>query len=172
MAGNTRHVVNMANSIVGVSILSMPYCFKESGLLLGVLMVLFSGFVTKKTCMFLVRAATMARHHSYEFLAFHVFGVRGKLAVELCMILFLIGICISFHVVMGDLAPALAAQVFRASQHTITEGHTAAGHRGIGGASTVSPPQTRQPCIDVRLLHPLLLLPDHCDFLARFSTPG
>ena len=27
------------------------------------------------------------------------------------MILFLIGICISFHVVMGDLAPGLAAQV-------------------------------------------------------------
>ena len=70
----------MANSIVGVSILSMSYCFKEADLLLGVLMVLFSGVVTKKTCMF--RAAIMARHHSYEFLASHVFGVRGKLAVE------------------------------------------------------------------------------------------
>ncbi|XP_050731945.1 putative sodium-coupled neutral amino acid transporter 10 isoform X42 [Eriocheir sinensis] len=111
MAGNTRHVVNMANSIVGVSILSMPYCFKEAGLLLGVVMVLVSGVITKKTCMFLVRAAIMARHRSYEFLAFHVFGVRGKLAVELCMILFLIGICISFHVVMGDLAPAIAARL-------------------------------------------------------------
>lgn len=106
-----KHVVNMANSIVGVSILSMPYCFKETGLVLGILLVLLSGLVTKKTCMFLIRSAIMARRRSYEFLAFHVFGVSGKLFVELCMILFLIGICISFHVVMGDLAPAIIARL-------------------------------------------------------------
>ncbi|KAK8722475.1 hypothetical protein OTU49_012236, partial [Cherax quadricarinatus] len=111
MAGNMKHVVNMANSIVGVSILSMPYCFKETGLVLGILLVLLSGLVTKKTCMFLIRSAIMARRRSYEFLAFHVFGVSGKLFVELCMILFLIGICISFHVVMGDLAPAIIARL-------------------------------------------------------------
>nr|XP_045598088.1 putative sodium-coupled neutral amino acid transporter 10 isoform X2 [Procambarus clarkii] len=111
MAGNVKHVVNMANSIVGVSILSMPYCFKETGLVLGILLVLLSGLVTKKTCMFLIRSAIMARRRSYEFLAFHVFGVSGKLFVELCMILFLIGICISFHVVMGDLAPAIVARL-------------------------------------------------------------
>lgn len=111
MAGNARHVINMANSIVGVSILSMPFCFKETGLVLGVLLVLLSGHITKKTCMFLIRSAIMARRRSYEFLAFHVFGVSGKLFVELCMILFLVGICISFHVVMGDLAPAIVARL-------------------------------------------------------------
>ncbi|XP_042233795.1 putative sodium-coupled neutral amino acid transporter 10 isoform X2 [Homarus americanus] len=111
MAGNLKHVVNMANSIVGVSILSMPYCFKETGLVLGILLVLLSGVVTKKTCLFLVRSAIMARRRSYEFLAFHVFGVSGKLFVEVCMILFLVGICISFHVVMGDLAPAIVARL-------------------------------------------------------------
>ncbi|CAL4094023.1 unnamed protein product, partial [Meganyctiphanes norvegica] len=110
MTGHLTHVINMANSIVGVSILSMPYCFKETGILLGVLLVLFSAFITKKTCMFLVRSAIMSRRRSFEFLAFHVFGVSGKLFVELCMILFLIGICISFHVVMGDLAPAIVAR--------------------------------------------------------------
>ncbi|KAK7071307.1 hypothetical protein SK128_028291 [Halocaridina rubra] len=111
MAGNTRQVVNMANSIVGVSILSMPFCFKETGLLLGIVLVLVSGFITKRTCMFLIRSAIMARRRSYEFLAFHVFGVSGKLFVELCMIFFLIGICVSFHVVMGDLAPAIVARL-------------------------------------------------------------
>lgn len=110
MTGNAKHVINMANSIVGVSILSMPYCFKEAGMLLGILLLLLSGFITKKTCMFLVRSAIMARRRSYEFLAFHVFGVSGKLFVEMCMIFFLIGICISFHVVMGDLAPAIVAR--------------------------------------------------------------
>ncbi|XP_066950342.1 solute carrier family 38 member 10 isoform X2 [Macrobrachium rosenbergii] len=110
MAGNARQVINMANSIVGVSILSMPFCFRESGLLLGVILVLVTGFITKKTCMFLIRSAIMARRRSYEFLAFHVFGVSGKLFVEMCMILFLFGICISFYVVMGDLAPAIVAR--------------------------------------------------------------
>ncbi|XP_064101881.1 putative sodium-coupled neutral amino acid transporter 10 isoform X2 [Macrobrachium nipponense] len=110
MAGNARQVLNMANSIVGVSILSMPFCFRESGLLLGVILVLVTGFITKKTCMFLIRSAIMARRRSYEFLAFHVFGVSGKLFVEMCMILFLFGICISFYVVMGDLAPAIVAR--------------------------------------------------------------
>ncbi|XP_076034327.1 uncharacterized protein LOC143021033 isoform X2 [Oratosquilla oratoria] len=112
MASNARYVVNMANSIVGVSILSVPYCFKETGLVLGMLTVLTCGFITKKTSMFLIRSAIMTRRRSYEFLAFHVFGVSGKLFVELCMILFLIGICISFHVVMGDLAPAIIAKLF------------------------------------------------------------
>ena len=37
--------------------------------------------------------------------------MSGKLFVELCMILFLFGICISFHVVIGDLAPAIVARV-------------------------------------------------------------
>ncbi|KAK3873265.1 hypothetical protein Pcinc_021715 [Petrolisthes cinctipes] len=110
MAGNMKHVINMANSIVGVSILSMPFCFREAGLLLGVVVVLLSAAITKRTCMFLIRSAIMARRRSYEFLAFHVFGVSGKLFVELCMILFLIGISISFHVVMGDLAPAIVAR--------------------------------------------------------------
>ncbi len=41
--------------------------------------------------------------------AFQTFGSGGKLGVEVCMIGFLIGTCVAFFVVMGDLAPPVVA---------------------------------------------------------------
>ena len=37
----------MANSIIGVAILSMPYCFKQCGIILATVMILFSGIIVK-----------------------------------------------------------------------------------------------------------------------------
>ncbi|KAF2346350.1 Amino acid transporter transmembrane domain, partial [Trinorchestia longiramus] len=113
MGGNTRYIINMANSIVGVSILSMPYCFKEVGILLGLVMLLVCAFITKKTCMYLIRAAIMSRRRSYEFLAMSAWGSPGKMAVEIAMVCFLVGIGVSFHVVMGDLLPNIVASTFQ-----------------------------------------------------------
>ncbi|XP_018009637.1 putative sodium-coupled neutral amino acid transporter 10 isoform X2 [Hyalella azteca] len=113
MTGNCRYTINMANSIVGVSILSMPYCFKEVGLLLGVILLVFCSFITKKTCMYLIRAAIMSRRRSYEFLALSAWGGPGKLVVEIAMVLFLVGIGVSFHVVMGDLLPNIVASALQ-----------------------------------------------------------
>ena len=44
-------------------------------------------------------------------LAFQTFGPAGKLAVEMCMIGFLMGTQIAFFVVMGDLAPPILANL-------------------------------------------------------------
>lgn len=43
--------------------------------------------------------------------AFHVFGAPGKLIIEIGMIGFLLGTCIAFFVVMGDLGPEIVAEV-------------------------------------------------------------
>lgn len=52
----------------------------------------------------------MARRRNFEFLAFHTFGPPGKTVVELCIIGFLMGTCIAFFVVVGDLGPGIVAK--------------------------------------------------------------
>ena len=40
-------VITLANSIIGVAILSMPYCFKQCGIILAIVMILCSGMLVK-----------------------------------------------------------------------------------------------------------------------------
>ncbi|CAH1173781.1 unnamed protein product [Phaedon cochleariae] len=116
MDNSNGHVMNLANSIIGVSVLAMPYCFKQCGIILSVLMLLISSIISRLACHFLLKSAITSRRKTYEFLAFHIFGSMGKLAVEIGMIGFLLGTCIAFFVVMGDLAPEIIAEI--TSTHT------------------------------------------------------
>ena len=43
-------VITLANSIIGVAILSMPYCFKQCGIILAIVMILCSGMLVKVSC--------------------------------------------------------------------------------------------------------------------------
>ena len=63
-----RSVITLANSIIGVSILAMPFCFKQCGIVLATLMILLSGVVVKLSCHFMVKAALIARRRNYELL--------------------------------------------------------------------------------------------------------
>lgn len=109
------HVMTLANSIIGVSILAMPYCFKQCGIILSILLLLFSSVLSRLSCHFLIKSAIKAKLKTFENLAFHAFGPLGKFAVEIGLIGFLIGTCIAFFVVMGDLGPQIVAQLSETS---------------------------------------------------------
>eukprot|EP00092_Neocalanus_flemingeri_P011299 GFUD01012178.1.p1 GENE.GFUD01012178.1~~GFUD01012178.1.p1 ORF type:complete len:1139 (-),score=344.30 GFUD01012178.1:174-3590(-) len=102
-------VITLANSIIGVSILAMPYCFKQCGIILATIMILLSGMLVKVVCHLLLKSALLARRRNFENLAFHTFGHTGKLMVELGIIGYLAGTAVAFFVVMGDLGPPIVA---------------------------------------------------------------
>lgn len=111
-SSSLKNTINLGNSIIGVSILAMPYCFAKCGIVLSTLLLLISGVLTRLTCHLLLKAAVTARRRNYELLAFHTYGPTGKLVVEIGILGFLLGSCVAFFVVVGDLAPPLASDFF------------------------------------------------------------
>ncbi|XP_037869926.1 putative sodium-coupled neutral amino acid transporter 10 [Bombyx mori] len=111
--------ITLANSIIGVGILAMPYCFQQCGILLATLILLTMGLVSRLCCYFLLKSALLARRRNFEFLAFHVFGPAGKMAVEIGIIGFLMGTCIAYFVVVGDLGPQIISKMLNVNQSDI-----------------------------------------------------
>ncbi|KAI1287699.1 putative sodium-coupled neutral amino acid transporter 10 [Halotydeus destructor] len=107
-----RQTVNLGNSIIGVSILTMPYCFKNCGILLSIFLIILSGFLNRAGCHLLLKSAIITRKRSYELMAYDVFGSKGKLVVEIGILGFLIGTIVAFFVVIGDLGPAIISEIF------------------------------------------------------------
>uniref|UniRef100_A0A1I7UE63 Aa_trans domain-containing protein n=1 Tax=Caenorhabditis tropicalis TaxID=1561998 RepID=A0A1I7UE63_9PELO len=104
------HVFNLANCIIGVSVLAMPYVFQQCGILLAAIMIALCAVLTKLTCHFLAQAAFNTRTKSYESLAMATLGPSGRRFVELCLLVFLVSSIVAFIVVIGDIGPHLVAE--------------------------------------------------------------
>ncbi|KAG5676862.1 hypothetical protein PVAND_006669 [Polypedilum vanderplanki] len=110
---SSNDVQTLANSIIGTSVLAMPYCFAKCGVILSILLLILSTIITRTCCHYLIKASIVTRRKNMELLGFYAFGQGGKTLVELSIIGFLMGTCIAFFVVIGDLCPILIQRIFK-----------------------------------------------------------
>ncbi|MFH4982724.1 hypothetical protein AB6A40_009433 [Gnathostoma spinigerum] len=103
------HVFNLTNSIVGVSVLAMPYCLQKCGIFLGTMVIGFCSLVTKVSCHLLYKGSVLTRRGSYEAMALHAFGNNGRIVTEVARLFFLMSIVVSYMVVVGDIGPHVLA---------------------------------------------------------------
>ncbi|BFZ02831.1 hypothetical protein BsWGS_05870 [Bradybaena similaris] len=106
------YIINLGNSIIGVSMLAMPYCFQKCGIILSVVVLVLCTWLTLISCNLLMKAGVTCRRRSYEFLAYHTHGAPGKFISEIGMIGFQLGTLIAQIVVVGDLGPSIVTKIF------------------------------------------------------------
>ncbi|XP_003371438.1 putative chaperonin GroL [Trichinella spiralis] len=83
----------------------------KCGILLGTIVLLFCGVLTKIACRLLVLGCRVVDEISYENYAYRVFGRAGRLAVEISNISYLLGTLTAYFVIFGNLTVSFALKL-------------------------------------------------------------
>mmetsp|Transcript_41652 Transcript_41652/g.98758 ORF Transcript_41652/g.98758 Transcript_41652/m.98758 type:complete len:480 (+) Transcript_41652:201-1640(+) len=108
-------VFTLANTAIGVGVLSFPFAYRLTGLLGGCFLCALVAFLEQHTLRTLVRAASYYGVFSYQAVVQRAFGpVPGKVAatiLSICMVIYLYGSLVAYLILVGDVSKSLAVWV-------------------------------------------------------------
>ncbi|WFD27864.1 hypothetical protein MNAN1_002872 [Malassezia nana] len=118
-AGVFEGTVNMANSILGAGIVSLPYAMRESGFVAGLVLLVGIALLTDWTIRLIVLNAKLSGRGTYIDIMGHCFGQYGRIAVSVFQFVFAFGGMCAFCVVVGDTIPNVISSVLPPLRDTI-----------------------------------------------------
>ncbi|CAL8462502.1 g2035 [Coccomyxa elongata] len=98
----TSAIFTLTLSILGSSVLPVPFAFSRMGVLLGVLTMAAVAYSNSLTSVLLLRAAGLTGHDSYEGVAQAVGGRVWKVVTQVSLILLLFGTVIGDFALLAD----------------------------------------------------------------------
>ncbi|KAJ6814272.1 sodium-coupled neutral amino acid transporter 2-like [Iris pallida] len=95
-------VFNLSTTIVGAGIMSLPATMKVLGLVPGILMIIFTAFLTNSSIEMLIRFSRAGKAVSYGGLMGDAFGRIGKMLLQICVVVNNVGVMIVYMIIIGD----------------------------------------------------------------------
>lgn len=102
-------IFNFLNNIIGAGIVGLPFVFKTSGLIGGLVLMVVFAFISAYSLKLLIIVAKECKQKNYEDLCQHVFGLKGYILVSITMLIFDFGATLSYLIILGDAASKLIA---------------------------------------------------------------
>ena len=102
---------NLVNSIVGAGIIGIPYAFRQSGFVVGILLLILVGYFTDKSLRIMIDLASFhPTLHSYGILTFEdliqiPFGKAGYRFILFSMFIMAYGAMIAYLIIIKDTIP-------------------------------------------------------------------
>ena len=101
-------VANLVNSAVGAGMLSLPFAYQASGLVLGSALLCVFALLVTYSLHVIGRAQKQTNSKTYQEVARKVLGARAEAACIYGQLLFFVGVCVGFLDIIPDqLVPVL-----------------------------------------------------------------
>ncbi|KAK4261656.1 hypothetical protein QN277_004620 [Acacia crassicarpa] len=117
LSSNFKTFANIFIAVVGAGVLGLPYCFKRTGWVLGLLMLFTVAFLTYHCMMLLVYTrrkleSTMgfSKINSFGDLGFAICGPVGRFSVDAMIVLSQAGFCVSYLIFISNTLAHLLSQ--------------------------------------------------------------
>ncbi|XP_028776705.1 amino acid transporter AVT3C-like [Neltuma alba] len=109
LSSNFKTFANIFIAIVGAGVLGLPYCFKRTGWVLGLLMLFTVAFLTYHCMMLLVYTRRrlesitgFSKINSFGDLGFAICGPIGRFSVDAMIVLSQAGFCVSYLIFISN----------------------------------------------------------------------
>ncbi|KAL4906480.1 hypothetical protein BDW74DRAFT_167150 [Aspergillus multicolor] len=111
-SGMKMAFMNMANSIIGAGIIGQPYALRQSGMVMGTLLLVALTITVDWTIRLIVVNSKLSGADSFQATMQHCFGKSGLIAISVAQWAFAFGGMIAFCIIVGDTIPHVLSSLF------------------------------------------------------------
>ncbi len=114
---------NIANSILGAGILSLPISIRYLGIIVGVIFFAIVAYATLLTVSYLIQSQEVTKKKSYAEITKEVLGNKGYLIILIMIILNNIGLCCAYFRIFGETMKNIVSAFVSKDSYFVTNYH-------------------------------------------------
>lgn len=97
-----KAVMFLMNTIIGGGVVSLPFVISNFGIILGLLIYLMVYIMTLFSCILLLRIKNNTKRLHYGTIGTFCFGYKGKMLIDIIIIINNFGMCMSYFIIFGQ----------------------------------------------------------------------